>query len=207
MQETYKTEQEAFWSGEFGDEYINRNKSEQLHASNLHFFSEILKHCSNINSVVELGANIGMNIKALKALLPFAQFSGVEINKQAYDSLVEIENVKGYHQSIFDFTPGQEYDLSFIKGVLIHINPDMLKVAYRKLYESSGRYICIAEYYNPSPVELSYRGHAGKLFKRDFAGEFVEQYPDVELVKYGFAYRKDPLFPQDDITWFLFKKR
>lgn len=206
MQDSYKTEQEAFWSGSFGDDYINRNKSEQLHASNIHFFSEILKHCNSINSVLELGANIGMNIKALKTLLPFAEFSGVEINKQAYDALIGIENVKGYHQSIFDFAIEREYDLSFIKGVLIHIDPTMLKVAYSKLYDSSSRYICIAEYYNPSPVELSYRGHSGKLFKRDFASEFMEQYPSVALIEYGFAYRKDPLFPQDDITWFLFKK-
>ncbi len=202
----FKTEQEAFWSGEFGDAYINRNKSEQLLASNLHFFSEILKNCSDIKSVLELGANIGMNIKALKLLLPFADFAGVEINKQAYDSLIEMDNVKGFHQSIFDFEPSAPYDFVFIKGVLIHINPGMLQLAYEKLYNSSGRYVCIAEYYNPSPVELSYRGHEGKLFKRDFAGEFMKQYPGVKLIKYGFAYRGDPLFPQDDITWFLFKK-
>ena len=68
------------------------------------------------------------------------------------------------------------------------------------------KYICIAEYYNPSPVALSYRGHSDKLFKRDFAGEFMKQFPDVELVQYGFAYRSDPNFPQDDINWFLLKK-
>jgi spore coat polysaccharide biosynthesis protein SpsF len=26
-------------------------------------------------------------------------------------------------------------------------------------------------------------------------------------VDYGFAYRRDPNFPQDDITWFLLEKR
>jgi spore coat polysaccharide biosynthesis protein SpsF len=36
----FKTEQEEFWAGAFGDEYINRNKSEEYLASNLNFFSK-----------------------------------------------------------------------------------------------------------------------------------------------------------------------
>lgn len=38
----YKTEQEIFWAGEFGREYILRNKGEQLLSSNLSFFSKSL---------------------------------------------------------------------------------------------------------------------------------------------------------------------
>jgi len=207
MSQLYKTAQEEFWSGEFGNDYINRNKSDQLLASNVNYFSKILEGCSAIENVLELGANIGMNMKALKILLPSAHLSGVEINEAAYKELIAIDNVKGFHQSIFDFTTDDLFDFVFIKGVLIHLNPDMLHIAYEKLYSSSRKYICIGEYYNPVPVALNYRGHSDKLYKRDFAGEFMNQYPDVELVKYGFAYHKDPLFPQDDINWFLFKKK
>ena len=82
----------------------------------------------------------------------------------------------------------------------------MLQQVYEKLYQSSEKYILIAEYYNPSPVTINYRGHSDRLFKRDFAGEFLEKFKDTELVDYGFSYRKDPAFPQDDITWFLIKK-
>ena len=207
MDNKIKTPQEEFWAGEFGNAYIERNMSDQLLASNVHYFSRILEACSKVDSVLELGANIGMNMKALRILLPHASLSGVEINKQAYEQLISINGVKGHLSSIYDFTPKQSYDFVFIKGVLIHLDPDMLSVAYEKLYSCSSKYICIGEYYNPSPVALNYRGHEGKLFKRDFAGEFMDQYPDVELVKYGFAYRKDPLFPQDDINWFLLRKK
>ena len=206
MNTTFKTTQEEFWSGEFGNEYIDRNKSDQLLASNVHYFSKILKSCNGIKSVLEMGANVGMNMKALSVLLPEAELAGVEINKTAFDQLVSIKGVKGFNQSIYDFKAEKLSDFVFIKGVLIHLNPDMLKTAYHKLYESSSKYICIGEYYNPSPVSISYRGHSDKLFKRDFAGEFMDQYPDVELIDYGFAYRRDPLFPQDDITWFVFRK-
>ena len=54
--------------------------------------------------------------------------------------------------------------------------------------------------------KLPYRGHAGKLFKRDFAGELLERYADLSLVDYGFVYRRDPNFRQDDLTWFLLEK-
>jgi len=81
-----------------------------------------------------------------------------------------------------------------------------LNDVYTRLYNFSDKYICIAEYYNPTPVKISYRGHDNRLFKRDFAGELMNKYPDLELVDYGFHYHKDPVFPQDDITWFLMKK-
>lgn len=97
-------------------------------------------------------------------------------------------------------------DLSLIKGVLIHIHPDMLTTVYEKLYQASNRFILVCEYYNPFPVAISYRGHADRLFKRDFAGEMLDQYPDLKLVDYGFIYRRDPSFPQDDVTWFLMQK-
>ena len=79
-----------------------------------------------------------------------------------------------------------------------------LQLAYERLYESSKRFVLIAEYYNP--VTISYRGHGERLFKRDFAGELMDRYVDLRLVDYGFSYRRDPATPQDDITWFLMEK-
>ena len=91
------------------------------------------------------------------------------------------------------------------KGVLIHIPPKDLPIAYRVLYGQSKRWILIAEYYSPTPVEVPYRGHAGRLWKRDFAGEMLKQYPDLRIEDYGFTYHLDER-PQDDITWFLLRK-
>ena len=149
-----------------------------------------------------------MNLKALKLLYPNIELSGIEINKQASEqlgNLIEPKNV--YNSSIFDFEVKKKSDITLIKGVLIHINPDMLQLVYQKLYDASSKYILIAEYYNPSPVTIKYRGHEDRLFKRDFAGEFLEKYPDSVLIDYGFSYRNDPVFPQDDITWFLIQKK
>ena len=203
----YRTEQEYFWAGEFGDAYVERNKSSQLAAANLAFFSRILSRTIGVSSVLELGANIGMNLKALRQLIPGCQLTAVEINQTAVKELKKQENVEVHDQSIFDFAvEDRQWDLTFTKGVLIHLAPEMLPEVYKTLYQCSKKYILVAEYYNPSPIEISYRGHEGKLFKRDFAGEIMEQYPDLQLVDYGFCWRKDPVFPQDDATWFLLKK-
>lgn len=207
MSTTYKTEQEAFWAGTFGNEYIERNKSDELLASNLNFFSKALAKSQPISEFIEFGSNIGLNLKALSLLFPGKQFSGIEINLLAAKELAKVigqENV--FNCSIFDFSPTKTYDLAFIKGVLIHINPEQLDLVYQKLYTSSKKYILIAEYYNPSPVMIPYRGNEDRLFKRDFAGEMLNKYSNLSLVDYGFSYRKDPIFPQDDITWFLLEK-
>jgi hypothetical protein len=45
------------------------------------------------------------------------------------------------------------------------------------------------------------------LYKRDFAGEMLDRYPDLQLVDYGFSYHRDQNFPQDDANWFLLEKK
>lgn len=204
----YTTEQEVFWAGEFGNEYINRNQGDKMLASNLNFFSKALQHATNLSSCIEFGANIGMNLKSLQLLFPQMKLSGIEINETASNELKTVigkDNV--YNSSIFDINIDQKFDLTLIKGVLIHINPEKLTEVYQKLYDYSSKYILITEYYNPTPVAIQYRGHENKLFKRDFAGEFLDLFPDTKLVDYGFIYKRDVNFPQDDISWFLIEKR
>jgi pseudaminic acid biosynthesis-associated methylase len=205
---TYRTDQEAFWAGQFGTDYIGRNNSAVLLASNLEFFARVLRHAGRIGSCVEFGANIGMNLRALKLLYPALQARGIEINPDAARQLAEFVGAGNvYEGSIFDAPTEPQADLSLIKGVLIHINPERLPETYDKLYTASRRWVLVCEYYNPSPVAIPYRGHSDRLFKRDFAGEMLDRFPGLALVDYGFAYRRDPAFPQDDITWFLMEKK
>jgi len=204
---TFKTEQEAFWAGEFGTEYIQRNQGDALLASNLDFFAKALRAARRVKTCIEFGANIGMNLKALKLLHPAQEQHGIEINADAARELAQVIPPHHVHNtSILDFTPNQTWDLVLVKGVLIHINPDALPQVYDKLVDACGKYLLVAEYYNPAPVAIPYRGHTDRLFKRDFAGEIMDRHPQMVLVDYGFSYRRDPNFPQDDITWFLMER-
>ena len=149
-----------------------------------------------------------MNIKELRQLYPQIKPYAIEINNDAVQQLKKtVPDNHIYRQSIFDWCPSQTWDLVLIKGVLIHIKPDMLPGVHEKLVAAGSRYLLVVEYYNPVPVTIPYRGHTNRLFKRYFAGELMDSYPEMQLLDYGFVYRRDPNFPQDDITWFLMEKR
>lgn len=205
----YRTQQEEFWAGEFGNEYIGRNQEGKNVICNTVLFSEIMKRTDNIGTVLEFGSNIGQNLKALKTLFPDIKFSAIEINHKAAQILRSdpaLEGTTVYETSILEYEAKEKHDFVFTKGVLIHINPDELQEVYQKMYDSSSRYICIAEYYNPTPVAVAYRENTERLFKRDFCGEFMDRFSDVRLVDYGFKYYRDNNFPLDDLTWFLLEK-
>jgi pseudaminic acid biosynthesis-associated methylase len=205
---SFKTPQETFWAGEFGTDYIGRNRSNTLLASNINFFSQALRKTQPIKSCIEFGANIGMNIHALKTLYPEIEAHGIEINNEAAKQLGDVIPTDHiYNTSILDFSPTRQWDLTLIKTVLIHIEPGSLASVYEKLVHSTSRYLMVAEYYSPKPAEVSYRGHTDRLFKRDFTGEILDTFPEMQLIDYGFAYHRDPNHPQDDINWFLMEKR
>lgn len=201
----FKTEQEEFWAGDFGDAYAARNASSHLLAANLAFFSRVLERTGPVTSVSELGANVGMNLRALGLLLPGVRRAAVEINANACTAL-RAEGVDVIQGSFLE-QRAPRAELGFVKGVLIHIAPEQLSVAYDSLDAASERWCLVAEYYNPTPVTVPYRGHSDRLFKRDFAGEFLSKHSRWSLVDYGFLYRRDPVFPQDDITWFLMRSK
>ena len=203
---SYQTEQEKFWATGFGNEYPSRNEGEKMISSNLALFSKILKNCPSLDSVAELGCNIGLNLIALHRINRQLKLRGYEINEKAAlaareENIAEIVNTT----VVETLDASQKFDLTFTKGVLIHINPEMLPVVYQNLYDLSNRYIMVCEYYNPAPESIDYRGNKDRLFKRDFAGELMRKY-NLKLIEYGFNYQHDPYFTNDDSTWFLLSK-
>lgn len=205
---TKNNNQEKFWKGKFGDLYINRNKSKNKITNNIHFFKKALSKANKINSVCELGSNIGLNILALKDLYKkkLKKILSVEINERAFNiQKKKIKNIKILNTSINSLDVNEQFDLVLCKGILIHINPKNLYQTYKKMNKLSKKYILIAEYFNPSPIKINYRGYKDKLFKRDFAKEYLKINKKSKLLDYGFIYEKDK-FPQDNITWFLIKK-
>ncbi len=201
-----RTAQEQFWAGKFGDAYAARNRGERLLSSKIALFAQALSKASRIASVLELGCNIGLNLEALGTLLPGVARSGVEINAQA----AAAARLTGAHIdccALGDFHPGGTFDLVLASGILIHVPPQDLPGVYDLMHAASARYLCLAEYYNPTPVMVEYRGHADRLFKRDFAGDLLDRFDDLRLLDYGFVYHRDPAFPIDDVTWFLLERR
>ena len=200
-----ETEQESFWKADFGIAYASRNV--QLSEHRRPFFSRLLEQTGPINSACELGANIGENLKSLRQVQPGLELYATEINPVAFARLQELGFVMAENKAIQDYEPSRNFELVFTCGVLIHLNPGDLEETYRKMVRLSSRYILVNEYFNPTPTQISYRGHDNKLFKRDFAGELLDLHQDqLEVIDYGFLWRRmEPGW--DDTTWTLFQKK
>ena len=199
-----KTSQENLWKNKFGDKYTVRN-SRYTKRVNI-IGNDFKKNNLKINSAFEIGCNIGLNLLALKKLYPNLDIFGLEINSKAYNFAKN--KFTCFNESIYTFKTKKKFDVVISAGVLIHQNPKMLKYFYRQMFNLSKKYIYINEYFNPTPVELPYRGYKGKLFKRDFAKELWTLFPRLKLLDYGFHWSADPKKKNncDNSNWFLFKK-
>jgi pseudaminic acid biosynthesis-associated methylase len=202
-----------FWSGNFGDVYTKRNASPEILESNRRFFElALLPTATQMpprRRVLELGANIGLNMRALRLLEPFrmADFTGVDVNRLAIEQL-EQHGFLTVHADISKPPQpwGAGYDFVLIKGVLIHIEPEYRPIVYKSLYEAASEFIFIAEYFAAEPRMQTYREHDNRMWLADYGGEFWDKYPDLELVDYGFSWRRDKFVRQDNLTWWCFKK-
>jgi pseudaminic acid biosynthesis-associated methylase len=198
-------QQESLWAGAFGNEYIERNGRDI--SRNVSMLARALERVPSLRSCIEFGPSVGLVLRAVKTLYPDIEQHAVEINAAAVEELARTiprENITV--GSFLGYRPNRTFDLVIIKNTLICVAPDDLPAVYNALHAATGRYLFVCEYYNPTPVEIPYRGQPGMLFKRDFAGEIMDAFPDLNLVNYGFNYRRDPVFPGDDSTWFLMER-
>lgn len=196
------TAQEEAWKGPMGDHYTTR-QTLPIETRRAWLERALIKCNPFPETIIEFGANAGDNLRALRQLLPDAHLTGVEINGKAARQM-EADIVMP--ASVLDFPEGESWELCMTRGLLIHVPPEKLPIAYATLYRCSERHILIAEYYSPQPRVIPYQGQVNLLWARDFAGEMLTAYRDLRLVDYGFIYHRDPVVPQDDITWFLLKK-
>src|SRR4051812_49151323 len=107
MSTKFSTEQESFWAGKFGDEYVSRNNKPESISRRTAVFAKILSRTQGINTVLEIGANIGHNLFSIKNLLPLCKFSAIEINETAIKELESIPDTNVFRGSVFDFSPSE----------------------------------------------------------------------------------------------------
>jgi pseudaminic acid biosynthesis-associated methylase len=204
------TPQLDFWCGAFGDDYIARNsRNEDTVGARVAMWTRILAPLCDrpLGSILEVGANIGVNIAALRQLTS-ASLYALEPNDTARarlitDGLVPASQaLSGSADAIA--LDNSAVDLVFTSGVLIHIAPENLAAACREMHRVTRHYIACIEYFANEPQEVNYRGHAERLFKRDFGAFWLDQFPDLRTVDYGFFWRRATGL--DNLTWWLFEK-
>jgi pseudaminic acid biosynthesis-associated methylase len=135
---SFNTEQEQFWATDFGNDYPSRNEGEKMISSNLALFSKIFKNCPAIQSAAEFGCNIGLNLIAINRINKQLKLRGYEINENAAKTAREANIAEIINTTVIEpLNANSTFDLTFTKGVLIHINPEMLQAVYQNLFDLS----------------------------------------------------------------------
>lgn len=193
---------ESLWGHEFGDQYVDRNR--EAGAKRGPFWQQLLADTAP-NRILEVGSNIGENIRWIAPGRPAGAVTGIDINEKALRQLRgRFPNVSALRASArqLPFADGT-FDLTYTVGVLIHQAPDALPDVMKELVRCSKRFVLCAEYYAEQPTEIPYRGHAGALFKRDFGGLYQATCPELVLRHRGWVGADDGF---DDVTFWVFEK-
>ncbi len=198
------------WRGAFGDAYVERNAiSTEVLRTRTAMWAGILRSLPGVRleAIAEIGANIGYNLRALRNLSA-ARFLAVEPNAEARRRLVadgvvaQDDAIDAAAQSL-PLVDGSA-DLAFTSGVLIHVAPDDLGAACDEIFRISRRYVACIEYFADKPQEIVYQGRSDLLFKRDFGAFWMDRFPKLRVVDYGFFWKR--VTGLDNLTWWLFEK-
>src|SRR5829696_6316828 len=152
------------WSGEFGDDYVERNIAAERGREG--FWTERLDELQPA-SALEVGCNVGGNLRWVADRLGQENAAGVDVNEKALSVLrarfpgIDARRASG---TGLPFGDG-EFELAYTIGVLIHQDPAALPDFMREIVRCSARWILCGEYYADEPTEVPYRGHEGALFK------------------------------------------
>lgn len=194
---------ESLWSGDFGDAYVDRNLG--AYASRQGFWEMMIEKVSPTR-VLEVGCNVGGNLRWIAPDLPAGATYGIDVNLKALTTLrAEFPAVNSTLESARDlpFKDGS-FDLVFTMGVLIHQPEDSVLEVIAEMARCSSRYVLCGEYFSEETTEVAYRGVEGALFKRDYGKAFVDVDPTLTLVETGYLTAAEGF---DDVTWWLFEKK
>ena len=198
------------WTGAFGDAYTERNAADKAQVERrVDMWRRVLRPLSAQppESCLEVGANVGINLRALQAICTI-EMHALEPNAKAREVLIRDRVVRADH--VLDGTveriglADESIDLVFTSGVLIHVGPERLEAACREMHRVARHYLLTIEYFASEPETKTYRGREGLLFKRDFGAFWLDLFPALALVDYGFFWKRATGL--DNLTWWLFAK-
>ena len=158
-----------FWKGDFGRQYTERNRAVDWKAR-----VPFWKHIADVTeaiSFLEVGCNIGTNLKAIREVLPeVAIMSGVDVNRDA----LAMAQTSGFDvvecaaAEIGTIWLPESADIVFTSGVMIHVSPDELPATMQAIVDMAKTWVLAVEYADTQETEVEYRGHAGRLWRRPY---------------------------------------
>lgn len=193
---------EMLWSGDFGNDYVGRNSSAGNNRAP--FWQGLLREYQP-KQVLEVGCNLGANLRWVAAHIPPQNVYGVDVNQKALDRLrQDVPSVNAIWATAREL-PFRDrwFDLVFTMGVLIHQPEATLPLVMSELVRCARRYVLCGEYFAEATTEVPYRNQTGALFKRDYGRIYQELFPELQMRRQGILTQTDGF---DDVTWWLFEK-
>lgn len=164
----------AFWAGDFGNEYSDRNQVDW--ALRVPLLQRMIDQ-TGAESFLDVGCNAGWNLMALRKISPDFMMSGVDVNHQALlQAAAEGFDIINMPASAIADSDELGYgcaEMVITSGVLIHIPPSELGDVMSAIVKASSRYVLCIEYDAPAETMIEYRGHQHRLWKRPF-GQLYE---------------------------------
>jgi spore coat polysaccharide biosynthesis protein SpsF len=193
---------EQLWGTSFGDNYVDRNRAAGDKRGP--FWMGIARELAP-QRVLEVGCNVGGNLRWFTKGLEANRVYGVDINAKAIATIHQ--DVPGVN-AIFSQARSlpfrdRMFDLVFTMGVLIHQPESTLPLVMNEIVRTSSKYVLCGEYFASDTVEVPYRGERGALFKRDYGKIYSELFPELKIVKQGNLKAEDGF---DDVTYWVFEK-
>ena len=195
---------EDLWAGSFGDEYAERNA--EADRGREPFWQATIDRLRPADAL-EVGCNVGGNLRWLAELLGPEKVAGVDVNERALDAArkrvpgADLRMASALELPFED----ESFDLVFTTGVLIHQAPEDLPAVMGEIVRCSRRYVLCGEYFGEQETEVPYRGERGALFRRDYGALYAAAHPDLRLVHREFLAR-GPGSSWDDVTVWVFEK-
>lgn len=193
---------EQLWSGQFGDAWSDRNIG--AYDTRGPFWDALLTRLAP-RRVLEVGCNVGGNLRHIAPHLEPASAYGVDVNRHSLGlirDLVPDANVLVAPARELPFRDAF-FDLTFTVGVLIHHPDEALVPAMRELARCSAQWVLVVEIFAETETEIVHRGVERAIFKRDYGALFLDAVPEAALADSGFLGRDEGF---DDLTWWLFQK-
>ena len=194
---------EDLWSTDFGDAYTDRNSNAGERRAP--FWNGVLNELP-ARRVLEVGCNIGANLRWIAAHDSVETSCGIDINIKALRELHRAlpgANALWSRARELPFRD-ESFDLVFTMGVLIHQPPEHLPIVMSEIVRCSRRFILCGEYFSDQLTEIPYRGETGALYKRNFGGLYQQLFAGLVLHRQGFLSRAEGW---DDITYWVFEKQ
>ena len=159
--------QETQWAGEFGNEYVARNRVEW--EKRAPFWQRVID-ITSAAEFLEVGVNAGWNLRAIRSVSDEIAMTGIDVNHaallEAAGAGFDVEAASA--NELLSVFGDNCSELVFTAGVLIHIPPEEIHEVMRQIAIASKQFVVAIEYPADREEEVNYRGNADMLWRRPY---------------------------------------